>query len=204
MVGCVPCSWLWPLLGETFFFWNVEEQNFPPCRWNTSSMGGKWRMRLLWVNLILENTESFINDLGRWKLGSLCVMDRTRAGQQESQAWEADKIWCSPFHNHIFTFHSHFFHFRFFTFTFPLSLSHFYFSCSAWKNIIDNMQWPSLQRLATWQISSFTPISSPTPKCPRSRCVKSTLKETWLFYQIIYQLSLFSPSLLINHTSWKR
>ena len=136
MVGCVPCSWLWPLLGETFFFWNVEEQNFPPCRWNTSSMGGRWRMRLLWVNLILENTERFINDLGRWKLGSLCVMDRTRAGQQESQAWEADKIWCSPFHNHIFTFHSHFFHFRFFTFTFSFLL--FLFSLKKTSLIICN------------------------------------------------------------------
>ena len=172
-------------------------------------------MRLLWVNLILESPERFINDLGRWKLGSLCVMDRTRAGQQESQAWEADRIWCSPFHNHIFTFslftltflHFYFslFHVNFSTFTFslslfhvcfcfltfPLSLSHFDFFCSAWKNIIDNMQWPSLQRLATWQISSFTPISSPTPKCPRSRCVKSTLKETWLFNTIIYQLHIF-------------
>ena len=161
-------------------------------------------MRLLWVNLILQSPERFINDLGRWKLGSLCVMDRTRAGQEESQAWEADRIWCSPFHNHIFTFHSHFFHFHFFMFTNPLSLSHFDFFCSAWKNIIDNMQWPSLQRLATWQISSFTPISSPTPKCPRSRCVKSTLKETWLFNTIIYQLHIFIKLFFIDilYTFW--
>ena len=104
------------------------------CRWNTSSMEGKWRMRLLWVNLILQSPERFINDLGRWKLGSLCVMDRTRAGQQESQAWGADRIWCSPFHNHIFTFSlftltffTFIFHFHFSMLTFPLSPFHFHF-----------------------------------------------------------------------------